>query len=259
MARASSRQRIPVEGKDEIARLTTSFNRSAERVEQLVTSQKMLLANASHELRTPLTRLKLGIALMQGERRDDRRAQIEADIAELDHLIEEILLASRLDAGGEALALETVDLLGLAAEEASHFVDVTVEGQPVLIEGDGRLLRRLISNLLENANRHGRPPISVRVAFDKDRAVLCVEDHGQPIPIAQRDRIFEPFTQVRPETSRLENRQGVGLGLSLVRTIARRHAGEAELMADGGRGNIFRVTLPVSASRRVAATRVHDT
>lgn len=252
-------ERIPVEGKDEIARLTTSFNRSAERVEQLVTSQKMLLANASHELRTPLTRLKLGIDLLQGERRDDRRAQIEADIAELDHLIEEILLASRLDAGAENLVVETVDLLGLAAEEASHFEDVTVSGQPMVIEGDARLLRRLIRNLLENAKRHGLPPILVHVAGQKDRAILSVEDQGQPIPIAERERIFEPFTKFPRQPPMLEKRQGAGLGLSLVRTIARRHVGEAELIADAGRGNIFRVTLPVGVSLRVAAARVHDT
>jgi signal transduction histidine kinase len=255
--------RIPLEGKDEIARLTASFNRSAERIEQLVGSQKLLLANASHELRTPLTRLKLGLELMRREDGDDRRAQIDADIAELDQLIEEILLASRLDAGAETLTLESVDLLGLAAEEASHYDEVTVTGQPIVMQGDARLLRRMLRNLLDNAMRHGRPPIAVHVERDKDRAILQVVDHGDPIPVAERDAIFQPFNRSefpsKAHGPALGGRHGSGLGLALVRAIARQHGGEAELAGGASKGNTFRAILPLKGSARVAATSRQDT
>ncbi|MDZ4741250.1 MAG: histidine kinase dimerization/phospho-acceptor domain-containing protein, partial [Alphaproteobacteria bacterium] len=103
--------RVKVEGKDEIARVAESFNRAAARIEALVNSHKMLLANASHELRTPLTRLRMGIELLKGNAEPQRRAELEQDIAELDELIEEILLSSRLDSMARPVHTEDVDLL----------------------------------------------------------------------------------------------------------------------------------------------------
>lgn len=250
--------RIPVEGRDEIAKLTDSFNRSAARIEQLVASQKMLLANASHELRTPLARLKLGLELYRRDGDPARRAALDADIAELDQLIEEILLASRLDAGAEPSPAEPVDLLGLAAEESSHYADAAVSGEAVVINGDARLLRRLIRNLLENAKRHGRPPIDVAVRLQGPGVELTVTDQGEPIAAPDRERIFEPFTQsVGHSASRstgiarntASSAGGSGLGLSLVRTIARRHGGDAILLPADGCGNVFRVTLPLDRLR----------
>ena len=90
--------RVKVEGRDEVARLAESFNRAAGRIEELVSAHKALLANASHELRTPLTRIRLAVELMKTGADGERKRQVEQDIAELDTLIDEILLASRLDA-----------------------------------------------------------------------------------------------------------------------------------------------------------------
>ena len=122
--------RVRIEGKDEVAALAASFNRSAERIEELVRSHKMLLANCSHELRTPLTRIAMALALA-GEGSIPRRGELRADIAELDQLIEEILLASRLDAVRAPERSEDIDLLALAAEEAARD-GIGVEGEPVL-------------------------------------------------------------------------------------------------------------------------------
>src|SRR5262249_18455174 len=112
--------RVTVEGRDEVARLAASFNRAAAQIESLVDAHKMLLANASHELRTPLTRIRLGIELLKKSDDPKRRADLETDIGELDQLIDEILLASRLDAGVALEADEEVDLLALAAEECAR-------------------------------------------------------------------------------------------------------------------------------------------
>lgn len=232
--------RVVVEGRDEVARLADSFNRTAARIEELVGAHKMLLANASHEIRTPLTRIRLGIDMVKGEADDQRKAALAADIAELDALIEEILLASRLEAIGGLERREPVDLLALAAEEAARFDEVGVAGKPVLVGGDPRLLRRLVRNLLENARRHGKPPVEVSVTSDGAVASLVVSDAGAGIPASERERVFEPFRR----GSSAATAGGTGIGLALVRQIARLHGGEASVGPAGPRGSAFRVVLP---------------
>src|SRR5918996_693367 len=210
--------RVKVEGRDEVARLAESFNRAAARIEDLVGAHKSLLAHVSHELRTPLARIRMALELGKD------KGEVERDIAELDALIDEVLLASRLDALSSLEITEEVDLLALAAEEAARY-DVEAQGEPFVVRGDPRLLRRMIRNLLENARRHGAAPIEVKVI----RGELRVCDAGPGVPPAERERVFEPFYSKR----------GVGLGLTLVRQIARRHGGEARC-----EGSCFYVTLP---------------
>jgi signal transduction histidine kinase len=229
--------RVRVEGRDEVARVAESFNRAAARIEDLVKSHKMLLANASHELRTPLTRLRMGIELLKEKANPARKSELEQDIAELDQLIDEILLTSRLDAMERLETVEAVDLLALAAEEAAHYEAATVGGTPTTVKGDPRLLRRLIRNLLDNAARHGAPPIELTVATEANSVTLTVADHGPGIPEADRERIFEPFFR-RPGAPST----GAGLGLALVRQIARRHGGDATAVA-----NAFVLRLPLAA------------
>ena len=233
--------RVQVEGRDELASLAESFNRSAQRIEELVAAHRLLLANCSHELRTPLARISVAAALL-GESADAKtREELKRDVAELDHLIEEILLSSRLEAVKGLEHNEPVDLLALAAEEAAHY-DTEASGQLVTVSGDRLLLRRLIRNLLENARRYaGDGPIDVSVTKDGDRAVLEVRDHGPGVPEDERERIFEPFYRLMATR---EIGRGSGLGLALVREIARRHGGEAVCLAAGGGGSLFRIDLP---------------
>jgi len=203
--------RVQVQGCDEVAQLAGSFNAAAARIEALVGAHRSLLANASHELRTPLARIRMAMELSKNPK------EIERDIAELDALIDEILLASRLDAA-PALVKEEVDLLGLAAEECARYEGVSLEGEHVIVHGDPRLLRRLLRNLLENALRHGKPPVLVAIRNTEIR----VSDAGTPIPQAEREKLFEPFYR-RPGASGT----GAGLGLAIVRQIARQHGGDA--------------------------------
>jgi signal transduction histidine kinase len=232
--------RVPVEGHDEVARLAASFNRAANQIEQLVQSHKTLLANASHELRTPLARIRLAVELMKNSADTERRKGLEQDIAELDWLVDEILLASRLDAVSEGLAAEELDLLALAAEESARYDDVQLEGAVVSVHGDARLLRRLLRNLLENARRHGAPPTHVKIARGADAAIITVWDNGPGVPPAEFENVFRPF--YRPKDARKST--GTGLGLALVRQIARRHGGDARCeVMEAGR-SWFVVTLP---------------
>ena len=230
--------RVRVEGRDEVAALATSFNDSAERVEKLVRSHQLLLANCSHELRTPLARIRMAIERVSGA---DSPAQHELtrNIAELDQLIGEMLLASRLDAAVGLERPEAIDLLALVAEEASYF-DREVGGEAVVVNGDARLLRRLVRNLLENARVHGGGATSVRIERTGGMARLIVEDSGPGIAGADRARIFEPFQRASP----LANSTGAGLGLSIVRQIARAHGGAVDHESRDGGGSRFVVSLP---------------
>jgi len=234
--------RVAVEGRDEVARLAASFNRAASRIEQLMQGHKTLLANASHELRTPLARIRMAVELMSVSADEKHKIGLEQDIAELDWLVDEILLASRLDAVTEAVANEDVDLLALAAEECARY-DAHIEGALVSIRGDARLLRRLLRNLLENARRHGAPPTQVRIACVGSDAKITVWDGGPGSPPSEFDKVFQPFYHLKEARN-----AGTGLGLALVRQIARRHGGDARCdMMDDGR-SCFVVTLPVAAA-----------
>ena len=237
--------RVKVEGRDEVAALAESFNRSAQRIEELVAAHRLLLANASHELRTPLARIAVAASLL-GENADPKtRDSLKQDVAELDQLIEQILLASRLEAVPTLERREPVDLLALAAEEASHY-DLEATGEPVTVNGDRLLLRRLVRNLVENARRYGgEGQVSVSVTPEGGRAVLEVTDHGPGVPEAERQRIFEPFYRLAGGT---ETGRGSGLGLALVLDIARRHGGDAACLAAQGGGSRFRVKLPIASN-----------
>ena len=236
--------RVKVEGHDEVARLAESFNRAAHRIEELVAAHKSLLANASHELRTPLTRIRMALELMKESADSNRKREVEHDIAELDALIDEILLASRLDVVKGREADEEVDLLALTTEECSRYEEAELEGQPVTVRGDSRLLRRMIRNLLENAKRHGVPPIEVRVSRVEGMAELRVSDHGPGIPDAEREDVFRPFRRV----AGARDSAGAGLGLALVRQIARRHGGDARYLGRERSGSCFVASLDASAS-----------
>ena len=157
---------------------------------------------------------------MLGERADAKtRQSLKQDVAELDQLIDEILLASRLDAQQTLDRREAVDLLALAAEEGAHY-DLEVAGTPVTVSGEPVLLRRLIRNLLENARRYaGDGPIAVSVEERSGRAVLDVVDHGPGVPPDKLSKLTTPF--YRGDTARTAA-TGAGLGLAIVEKSVQR-------------------------------------
>ncbi len=238
--------RVGVEGKDEIAELAQSFNRAADRIERLVGAQRSLLASASHELRTPLTRMRVAIELIAEDTRPEVRERIVRDIGELDELVGELLLASKLDSLDRLEVEEDVELLALVAEEGAA-VDASTTGEEVWVRGDPRMLRRLVRNLFENAKRYGAgSPIEAHVDVQATtEARLCIEDRGPGVPVDEREKIFAPF--YRPVGTRETADGGVGLGLSLVRKIAEHHGGRVRCVARESGGTRFEVQLPTSA------------
>ncbi len=241
------RVRATLHGNDEVGSLAQRFNQAAEHIESLVAAQKSLLANASHELRSPLARIRMGVELLGGGAAPQWRQELTRNIGELDQLIDEILLASRLDAAEADMGtVEAVDLMGLLAEECAGF-DLEPDIAPnatggVAVRGVSRLLRRLIRNLLENARRYGAGEIKVGLQLDAARAVLSVCDRGPGVSPDQRERIFEPFYRL-PGASEREG--GVGLGLALVKSIAKRHNGSVRCTDHMGGGACFVVELPL--------------
>ena len=276
--------RLDVGGKDEVAFLAERFNQAAQRLEKLMNSHKSLLANASHELRSPLARIRMSLELLApalaaplSAPRHERPElssdgptlasfappdanphvrEISRSITELDQLIGEILLASRLDAKqADAEPFEQVDLTGLAAEECARAgveLGMSTTGQSLVMQGSPRLLRRLMRNLLENAKRYGghgdvclelTQESALKSDYSQDCAVISVHDRGPGVPLAERERIFEAFFRLRGTT---EREGGVGLGLALVKSISERHGGTVRCEARPGGGASFVVELPMS-------------
>ena len=237
--------RVQVSGHDEVAALAASFNVAASRVEALVHSHQSLLANASHELRSPLARMKMAVSMLDDAAPAQRAAlkrEIDTNVAELDALVEEVLLASRLDGAATPERHERVELLAVAAEEGAR-VDAAVDGTPLSVNGEERLLRRALRNLLENARRYGGSEIEVRVQAQAGRAEVRVCDRGPGVPEAMRERIFESFFRL---PGHAEQAGGVGLGLSLVKQIAARHGGSVRCEGRAGGGSCFVLALPLA-------------
>lgn len=243
--------RLNADGKDEVAFLAERFNQAAQRIETLMNSHKSLLANASHELRSPLARIRMSLELLGGDSTSPQRVEISRSITELDELIGEILLASRLDAKqSDAEPFEQLDLTGLAAEEcarAGAVLGMSTTGQSLVVQGSPRLLRRLMRNLLENAKRYGgQGEVGMALTQKSDGtqefAVISVQDRGPGVPLAERERIFEPFYRLLGAS---ERDGGVGLGLALVKSISERHGGTVHCEARSGGGASFVVKLPL--------------
>ncbi|MBH9553764.1 ATP-binding protein [Inhella gelatinilytica] len=235
--------RVQLDGRDEVAAVAQAFNQSADRISALLRAHQNLVANASHELRSPLARLKMAMALRgDGESAQPMEAEIAKNLSELDALIEELLLSARLEAADPAR--QPVDLLGLAAEEAAQ-AGIPLEGEwgQVMVLGDERLLRRALRNLLENARRYGGNRQELREVLLPGWVELQVLDRGAGVPELLRDRIFEPFFRL---PGHAEVAGGVGLGLALVRQIARAHHGEVRCEDRPGGGACFVLRLPVA-------------
>jgi signal transduction histidine kinase len=245
-------QRVDASGRDEVAAVAASFNLAAGRIEALVASHKNLLANASHELRSPLARMKMALSLLDatpdGPQRERLLREVQTNIGELDALVEEVLLASRLDAQAVNFTPVPVEVVALAAEEASRVgAELQTPNSQLTVAGDERLLRRALRNLLENARRYGSDENGGEITLQAARLGAQVElrvcDRGPGVPDALRERIFEPFFRL---PGHAEREGGVGLGLALVKQIAERHGGSVRCEPHLGGGSCFVLSLPAA-------------
>lgn len=232
---------LALKGSAEIAVAVRAFNDMQERLRRYVEDRTAMMGAIAHDLRTPLTRLRFRIESAP----EDVRAKMAADIDQMEEMISAALTFVRdTSRPAERTPLELSSLLESVCDEmAETGADTEVErGQKVVLEGDPLALRRLFTNLLENAVKFG-DRARARVYKQGDSAIVEIEDDGPGIPSEDIDRVFEPF--YRREPSRSRQTGGIGLGLAVVRSVARGHGGDVELVNRAGGGLTARVQLPV--------------
>lgn len=230
--------------------LAERIDHMADRIEELLVSQKTLLHSVSHELRTPIARLEFALELLDAKANDPvlkkRIAAMEGDVLELNSLVNELLGMARLDSG-QAPQRETVDLAALlksveaALPPGQVAIGVACGPEVGMIGADARLLGRALSNLLRNAQKYAASQIRMTARREGARVLIAVEDDGPGIPLEERERIFEPF--YRLDRSRDRATGGFGLGLSIARKAVLLHGGSLQVEASELGGARFVVVL----------------
>ena len=261
-ARDFGRRLPPRRSRDEVAMLSTSFNRMLDQLQDSFEAQRRFVADASHELRTPLTTIQGNAGLLaRGPAVSDEvlraaAADVAAETARMTRLVDRMLTLARADSG---LALE------LAPLELGHVVvEVCRQAQAVhpdrelecvagaaTVAGDEDAIRQLTWILLDNALRHARSRISVSVATESAWARLVVADDGPGIAVDEREHVFERFYRADPSRTG----QGAGLGLSIARWIVEQHRGRILAGEGPGGGAAIFVDLPLTARRETDRTR----
>jgi signal transduction histidine kinase len=231
---------LAVKGSPEIAVAVAAFNEMQGRLKRYVDDRTAMVAAVAHDLRTPLTRLRFRIESAP----EEQRLKMQADIEQMEQMISATLAFVRDSTRpGKRTRLELSSLLeALCDEMAETGADTEAAGDKVVVEGDPMALRRLFSNLLENAVKFGGRA-RARVFREAGHAVVEIADDGPGIPAAEVERVFEPF--YRGEPSRSRKTGGIGLGLAVVRSIARGHGGDVMLTNRNGGGLTARVQLPL--------------
>lgn len=232
---------LEVRGPAEIGVAARAFNEMQERLRRYVEDRTAMVGAIAHDLRTPLTRLRFRIEGLP----EDQRRKYASDLDQMEEMITATLAFVR-DATrpGERTPLELSSLVESLCDEMAETGSRTeVEpGEKVVIEGDPMALRRMVANLLENAVKFGGRA-QARVFTDAGHAVIEIDDDGPGIPPADTEKVFEPF--YRREPSRSRQTGGIGLGLAVVRSIARGHGGDVNLINRAGGGLTARVQLPL--------------
>ncbi len=241
-------------GRDEISALAREFNRMAGEIQRLVASREELLRMTSHELRTPIQRLHFSLDRLREPHEAAQAAQalehMERDLTELDELIEELLTYARLREHGAPVRawVEVLPVLEELCKRQAELVPGVTLASPrpgvawVAVQVDARLFRRALSNLLVNALRHARSRVEVTLEGTERELRIHVDDDGAGVPVADRERIFEPFQRLDDERTRQS--RGSGLGLAIVRRIAEVHGGNIAVLTSDLGGARFQLSFP---------------
>ena len=266
-------ERMTVRGRDDIARLASSFNQMAGSLQRQITQledlsrvQQRFASDVSHELRTPLTTVRMAADVLH-ESRDDfdpavrRSAELLQDqLDRFEALLTDLLEISRFDAGAAALDTETADLRDIVrgvvdvaaplAQRTRTSLVTDLPGVPCTAEVDTRRVERVLRNLVVNAVEHGEGrEVRVSVSADDDAVAVCVRDHGVGLKPGESSLVFHRFWRADPARARTTG--GTGLGLSIALEDTRLHGGWLQAWGEPGQGSQFRLTLPRRAGAEV--------
>ena len=229
-----------IEGPAEIARAAGAFNQMQSRVRALIEDRTAMLGAISHDLRTPLARIRFRVE------RDPvgSRAAILQDLRQMEQMLSQVLTFVRgASEAKERVPLELRSVLECVVDGALPPERVRLEdGSPLYVQGDPLELTRLFSNLVDNAIKYGRSA-TIRLKADAGEAIVEISDEGPGLKPEELEKVFAPF--YRADASRNSGRGGVGLGLSVARSIARSHGGDVNLSSEEGRGLTAVISLPL--------------
>ncbi len=213
------------EGPEEIQALARAFNQSNAALAQLAQDRALLLAGISHDLRTPLARLSVALELLEGD--EELKVGISEDITQIDSIVEQFIALARPEQAEPRWTgdlNELVRTVAAASERNGLTVQLQLAELP-LTSFQPLALRRALVNLLENARRYGRSPITVTSAIEQHEIVIRVSDCGEGVPDSELDRLLLPFTRL----DRARATSGTGLGLAIAARIATAHGGRMVL------------------------------
>ncbi|MFS4489960.1 sensor histidine kinase [Dietzia kunjamensis] len=261
-------ERVPVpQAEDEISRLARTMNAMLARLDAARTAQVAFVGDASHELRSPLSTLStmLELSSTSGTPVDVETVDelLLPEVQRMRTMVEDLLLLAKNDERGRPLRRDDVDLDDIVLSEAARLrglvgggdgsgggLEVAASVEPARLVGDADALQRVVRNLVDNARRHARDRIALRLTVDRTtpgapRAVVCVDDDGEGVPPNQRDSVFDRFARL--DADRARGKGGSGLGLAIVAEITRSHGGSVRSEDAPGGGARFVVELPVES------------
>jgi signal transduction histidine kinase len=236
-------------GHGEFARVAEAFNAMSMQIREMLHSKTQLLMDVSHELRSPLTRIKVALEMSPDT---PQRESIMQDIAEMEIMLTELLESESLKNGNGSLVIEELELVGIINEIMEKYAErkpgVILRTAPaeLPIYADGRRLRRVVQNILENAlkySQHSERAVEIGLAQESNFAAISVRDFGEGISEDEQERIFEPFYRI--DKSRNRQSGGYGLGLSLCSEIMRAHKGDIVLKSRPGEGTEIKLLFPL--------------
>ena len=222
--------------RDELGKLTESFNAMTSRLREMIRSKEQLLLDVSHELRSPLTRIKVALEFVPD---GPTKESIGEDVSDVETMIAEILETERLDSEHGKLCLKRTDISEIIGEVARDFqnkppgVKLTFEPENVFLKIDPDRIKTVLKNVLENAVKYSRPeskPVEIAVDAEEKSVVIRIRDYGSGIPKEELPYLFEPF--YRTDKSRSKDTGGYGLGMSLCKKIMEAHGGRIEIHSE---------------------------
>ncbi|MDC0503375.1 ATP-binding protein [bacterium] len=252
--------RVDIKGKDALGRLSQRLNSMADRIQELLGSQRQIIQAVSHEMRTPTSRIGFALEMLaESKTEEDRQrriASLNEDLADMDALLEELLTFLRFEDGAQALDLESLNLLAMVSEterrvqrfrpELNITTQTLPEGMATLEAPVSRkYFPRVLENLLMNAMRHAKSHISVQVIPGDSLVEIHIDDDGFGVPDDQTARIFEPFVRLDPSRDRQTG--GTGLGLAITKRIIDQHQGTITVSKSPLQGARFTILLPQKA------------